>query len=176
MEKSLVLWEFAKKQNYIFKSNKLVENVGASLIIKDISENFNKKYKLEDKNFVTRGGGKTIYLFDNDKLALEFIGSYSKDLIEDYPGIELFFVKTKFDDEKDDYKEKIEELYNKLEEKKNKREINGGLIGFGIERKCQSTGMPASEFDKDKKDYISSEVKLKRDYAKSKKESLMNLF
>ncbi|MGM9977795.1 MAG: Cas10/Cmr2 second palm domain-containing protein [Clostridium sp.] len=172
MEKSFVLWEFAKKQNYIFKSNKLVENVGASLIIKNISENFNKKYKLDDKNFVTRGGGKTIYLFDNDKLASEFIGNYSKDLLEEYPGIELFFVKTNFDDEKDDYKEKIDELYNKLEEKKNKREINGGLIGFGIERKCQSTGMPASEFDKD--DYISSEVKLKRDYATKNQEREFN--
>lgn len=172
MEKSFVLWEFAKKQNYIFKSNKLVENVGASLIIKNISENFNKKYKLDDKNFVTRGGGKTIYLFDNDKLASEFIGNYSKDLLEEYPGIELFFVKTNFDDEKDDYKEKIDELYNKLEEKKNKREINGGLIGFGIERKCKSTGMPASEFDKD--DYISSEVKLKRDYATKNQEREFN--
>lgn len=175
MEKSLVLWEFAKKQNYIFKSNKLVENVGASLIIKDISENFNKKYKLDDKNFVTRGGGKTIYLFDNDKLASEFIENYSKDLLKEYPGIELFFVKTNFDDENDDYKEKIDELYKKLEEKKSKREINGGLIGFGIERKCQSTGMPASYLDKDKGDYISSEVKLKREYAKKQEREFNEL-
>jgi len=170
MKRSLVLWEFAKKQNYIFKSNKLVENVGASLIIKDISENL--KYKLDEDKFITKGGGKTIYLFNDDKSASEFIGNYSRDLLEKYPGIEIFFVKIEFDDENDDYKEKIQELYNKLEEKKNKREISGGLVGFGIERKCQSTAMPASYFDKE--DYISSEVKLKRDYANKNQDREFN--
>lgn len=172
MSKTIVLWEFAKKQNYIFKSNKLIENIGASLIIKDVSE-IDKKYNLIDDNFITRGGGKSIYIFNNLESATTFIKKYSKDILTNYPGVEMVFVKTSFDEEKDDFQETIEQLYQKLELKKNKKEFGGALAGFGIEKKCQSTSLAASYYDND--ECISSEIKIKREYSQKQNKDFNDL-
>ncbi len=164
---TLVLWEFSRKQNYIFNSNKLVECVGASLIIRDLTENFNE-YKLKEDNFIIRGGGKTLYLFETEKESEEFIRDYSLNVIKDYPGLELFMVKQNFDIKRDSIKEVINQIYRKLEEKKGSRLYAGNQIGFGIERECTSTKYPAAGYyeEDNEKRYISSEVIVKRKIGK----------
>lgn len=170
--KTIVLWEFARKQNYIFRSNKLIENIGASLIVKDVSE-IDDKYNLNDKQFITRGGGKAIYIFNSDEEASTFIKKYSKDILKEYPGVEMFFVKTDFNEETDNIHDIIERLYNKLEIKKNKRENSGSLVGFGIERKCIATSLPASFNDKG--DYVSAEIMKKREYSQKQNKDFNEL-
>lgn len=159
----LVLWEFSRKQDYVFSSNKLMECVGASLIIRDLTENFDG-YNLKEENFIIKGGGKTLYLFEKEQEGEEFIEEYSLNIIKKYPGLELFMVKTNFDINKDDIKEAINKIYKKLEEKKSSRLYSGNQIGFGIERECSSTKYPATSYykeDNDKK-YISTEIMVKR--------------
>ena len=170
--KTIVLWEFAKKQNYIFKSNKLMENIGASLIVKDVSE-IDEKYNLNDNQFITRGGGKSIYLFNSDEEASAFIKRYSKDILKEYPGVDMFFVKADFNEETDNICNIIDKLYNKLEIKKNKRESMGDLVGFGIERKCIATSLPASFNDKG--DYVSAEIMKKREYSQNQNKDFNEL-
>lgn len=161
MEKHLVLWEFSKKQEYIFKSNKLKEAVGASLIIKGLSENINDLgVNLKEENFIVRGGGKTIYSFDNDLECKEFVKNMSIKILKEYPGLEVFFVTEKYDHQKVEVQKVIENLYKKLEKKKAMRSNSAIQIGFGIEVPCESTGMPASENSENNK--ICSEIYLKR--------------
>lgn len=172
---NLVLWEFSKKQDYIFKSNKLIESVGASLIIKELSENF-LGYDLKDESFIIRGGGKTLYLFDNENDGEAFIKKFSLEVLKKYPGLELFMVLEPFDIQENEIKNVISLLYKKLEAKKSRRRNSGNQLGFGIERECDSTGYPASEkyMEEDTIKYISSEIYAKRKMGKNNNKGYFN--
>ena len=66
---NFVLMEIGKKQSYIFKSNKLKENIGASMIIKFVTEELpkNELSKNNGKKII-EGGGKSLYSFDNKEI------------------------------------------------------------------------------------------------------------
>lgn len=171
--KALVLWEISKKQDYIFKSNKLKENIGASSIIQYITE----KLPLENyhENKIYSGGGSSLYRFDNEDYAKKFIKEISSEVIEKYPGIELFMVFQKYDL---DVMNAINEAYKKLGKKKNMRKHSGKQVSFGIEKICYSTGLPAEHtYDDDgEQRYISGEVNIKRssDYSSNEKLNELN--
>lgn len=170
--KYLVLWEFAKKQDYIFKSNKLVEAVGASLIIKKFTENFSE-YKLNEEDFIIKKGGKALYAFNTLEEAKSFNEKFSISLIKDYPGLEVFMVINQFDEENDDARDKIEATYELLEKKKRERRNSGCQIAFGIERPCASTGLPASisYTEGGIKKYYSKETQRKMEFARDNQEN-----
>lgn len=175
---ALVLWEVSRKQQYIFSSNRLKENRGASIIIEDIIEEIpfkiNKSYI---NNLIYNGGGSSLYGFDNTEEAKDFIGKVSERVLRDFPGIELFMVIEEYDIEKDKITEKIDNAYRKLAIKKNRRENSGSQLSFGIERLCESTGLPASftRREDNRKRYISSEVKVKIDYSEKNAEKFDEL-
>lgn len=172
---TIVLWEISKKQNYIFKGNKLKESIGASFIVKKLTEDF-EGYGLKEDGFVIKGGGSTLYIFDSSDLADEFIESYSLDVAKTYPGIELFMVKEQIDFQRDDIKSAIKNAYTRLEKKKSMREGYFCQAGFGIERDCESTGLPAStSYNEDGTiKYISREADIKRDIAKRNQSNYFN--
>lgn len=168
----LVLWEFAKKQEYIFKSNKLVEAVGASLIIKKFTEDFGD-YKLNEEDFIIKKGGKALYEFKTLEEAKSFNEKFSLNLIKEYPGLEIFMVIKEFDENNDDARDKIEEVYELLEKKKRERRTSGSQIAFGIERPCASTALPSSiSYTEDGiKKYYSKETQKKIDFARDNQEN-----
>lgn len=164
---SLVLWELGKKQTYIFNSNKLKDAIGASLIIKDFSEDYYNK-GLKEENFITRGGGKTIYYFESKEESLEFIKSLSFNILKDYPGLELLITSLDMDFKNDDLKSKISEIYKKLDKKKNSKKNSLYQMGFGIERRCSETGLISSIKESREGSYISNEIRVKREYCDNK--------
>lgn len=168
----LGLWEIAKKQQYIFKSNKLIEAVGASLIIKQITECFDE-YSLKDENFIIKKGGKSLYNFCDLQSAQEFNRKFSFNILKNYPGIEIFMVIRQYDDENEDITDVIDNIYNLLEEKKRERKNSSYQIGFGMERVCTSTGLPASvkEREDNINNYYSRESKVKMDFARDEQEN-----
>lgn len=163
---ALVLWEISKKQQYIFSSNRLKENRGASIIIEDISEkmpyDFEEDYK---EDLVYNGGGSSLYKFCSIDRARGFIKNISVKVLRDYPGVELFMVIEEYDKKKDKVTESIDNAYKKLAIKKNRRVNSGGQLSFGIERLCESTGFPASFKERDDETirYVSREIKTKID-------------
>lgn len=174
MNNYLVLWEFSKKQNYIFSSNKLKDNVGASLIMRNLSEDY-KNDKLKEENFIIKGGGKNLYVFETEEEGKNFIKVFSKDALINYPGIELFIVGQAFDFYKDNLKVEMMKIYDKLDSKKMRRDSAGIQASFGIERICSSTGMVSTSYDAKEKQYVSSEINNKRNYSKNQSSTFKEL-
>lgn len=145
--KYLVAIEISKKQNYIFKSNKLKENIGASLIIKYVTEDLWRAF-IGDGQEIYSGGGNSYFEFDSKEEVKKFIEKMSFHILKNYEGLEFYasVVEGHFN------KENMDDLKEKLSEKKLKRKNSFKKVSFGIEEICKSTSTPCIEKIVDEKD------------------------
>ena len=165
----LTVLEVSKKQDYIFKTNRLRENIGASYIIEYTTEKLPETIcRKNGGKKISAGGGNSIYYFEGEDERIGFAKEYSTKVLEDFPSLEFFMSSMKYDPEQDRITEKIRSIFNKLEKKKNKREQYAYIYDFGISEKCYSTRLPAVCQD-DKGRFISSEIKSKIDFQVSEK-------
>lgn len=147
MKKLLLIMEVSQKQAYIFKNKELKKNIDASYTIDEITssgyfEKYFPEYYNEEKNLVYSGGGHTILVFDNDveendntgkeNQAVRFAKKLSKQIFCDYDGLEVF-IKIMDYDEKAEPSENIQNLMQKLEEKKAIRRASFRQGTFGME-------------------------------------------
>ena len=182
MQQVLVLWEVSRKQSYIYQSNRLKENKGASIIIEEVTKELPKKvdptYTDKDKKYlIYNGGGSSLYRFPTLLEAQEFIKKISTYILKEYPGIEVFMVTQKYNQEEESIIEAIDHAYYKLAQKKNQRKYSGMQVSFGIEKRCASTGLPASAIDREDgvDRYISKEIQYKIQKAQQEKKIFDNL-
>lgn len=114
-------------QPYIFGSNRLRENIGASYLVSQATDNWAREalkklkteikqevYAFDPKNhqpdakprieddrlaaeLVYAGGGNTVLLFSDQKYAVQFTQILSKRILEESPGINLVAVHKEFD-------------------------------------------------------------------------------
>lgn len=145
-EKVLVAIEISKKQNYIFKSNKLRENIGASLIIKHVTEDLWQEFTKENKKIYS-GGGNSYFEFDSNEEAKGFIKQMSFHILKNYEGLEFYgaIENGRFN------KDNMDKLKNKLASKKLKRQNSFRKVSFGIEEICRSTSTPVLNYIDDEK-------------------------
>lgn len=143
MNKYLVVLEVSQKQRYIFKTDRLIENVGASIIIRRVTEEIPMEYASKEE-FVLAGGGKSVFEFETRERAQEFVSRLSRYVLEQYPGLELFMVIHEYNEDADSVIEAINQLYGKLEAKKSSRRHSFRLLGLGVSENCVDTAMPAS--------------------------------
>lgn len=170
--KCLVVIEVSQKQRYIFSSNRLRENIGASIVVAKMTEEIprlalqeyanseNKElgsFTFYDPNneepfnntvFCFNGGGKSVYKFNNKEEAKTFIKIASRYNIKNYFGIEIFYALYEYDTDNETEIEAVEHLYEKLEEKKQTRLQSFRLIGIGLNQKCPSTSLPIHVLNK----------------------------
>ena len=175
MEKFLVISEVSKKQGYIFKTNKLKENIGASTIIEYITEGLPKKMLAEvlgktdiEENIVNAGGGNSLFIVDKEDDAKEFISRTTRTVLKDFPGVEFFMAYHSFDYDKDSIIDAIDEIYKKLNDKKSARASVFRKKSYGIEQNCVTTGLPAYKRYDDV--FLSRESYVKREWSKDEKQ------
>jgi len=163
VKKLLLIMEVSQKQAYIFKNKELKKNIDASYTIDEITssgyfEKYFPEYYNKEKNLVYSGGGHTILVFDNDveendntgkeNQAVRFAKKLSKQIFCDYDGLEVF-IKIMDYDEKAEPSENIQNLMQKLEEKKAIRRASFRQGTFGME---VSKGEAERVFDSEKKE------------------------
>lgn len=155
--KTYVFLDVSKKQEFIFRSNKLKDVQYNSFVLKAISEiysdedlevNKNLKLFLRDMSVsltnslkliefkcdaYISGGGCSYIRFDKEEKAKAFIKKYSKDVLENFPDVELYMSYITVDDEKLLFPNIIAQLREKGDHLKDLRRSRFRRISFGVE-------------------------------------------
>lgn len=145
--KYITLIEIGKKQTYIFSSNRLAENVGASIIIRKATEDDPEEfYRQYSPDVIYEGGGNALYVFRSKADGIEFAKAYSRYVMEEYPGLVLYLVGCELTDDMT-VKEGTAECHRLLEQKKNEAQHMVHMIDFGSTRRCSETNLPSVPCD-----------------------------
>lgn len=163
----LTIVDVTGTQNYIFGTNKLRENIGASEIVAQATDAWVRD--LAKDQVIYCGGGNSLILFDDLTDAKAFAKAYTKKLLLDAPNLDVVLAHSEpFEintfvsldiptDETDDSDQPIirkvtvpkicqvfDKTLSKLNEKKAHRQISAPLAGLAVSAQCISTGGVAS--------------------------------
>jgi hypothetical protein len=190
MREYAALFDVTSIQKYVFASNKLKENLGASFLVSDIYESMiasnialkNIPQKVNGKYDGYIGGGNALFFFDNEDKAKEFVKEWTKSLLILAPGITVASAMSKWDEK--DFTKSRNELFDKLKGNKSKYITQTITQRHGISAECQSDGysmdvwrdifLDDGKIDKERSSYISAATNAKvvaYDKAKNKIEN-----
>lgn len=163
------------KQKYIFNSNRLRENIGASYLlsqatgewIKDILDEELKIPKncqrepIETSEFdaelIYAAGGNALIIFRTAKLAIRFTEILSKRVLQEAFGINLLVAHADFTWEDNNLRDIVENLKkHKITDQKHERVPSVPLLGLGVTASCNSTQLPAVD-ENESRNYINDE-------------------
>ncbi|MCS7001242.1 MAG: hypothetical protein NZ518_00180 [Dehalococcoidia bacterium] len=191
---TLLAVDAAGIQSYIFGSNRLQENVGASFLVKQVTEDWayaaldalrpgraldtkhlpneapkdwiTRQPRIEDDEKVCAevlyaGGGKFVALFRNSDLAKRFGTALSTIVLAHAPGLQLQVFAKPWPWSDTGLGKAVGEMLKEMGTARGSFPVSAPLAGLGVTRFCASTGLPAVAKDDD--DFVSAEVKAKRD-------------
>lgn len=165
----LIIVDTNQIQSYIFGSNRLRENLGASHLVAMATEmwahsavraathrhNINSDGTLDatkhindskadlDAEVLYGGGGNFVVVFRNDEGAKAFSRELSRKALKDAPNLQLVISQQPFDWGESLY-EKVKAAFKRLAEEKRARPLSVPLLGLGVTVMCQSTALPAA--------------------------------
>lgn len=202
MKVTSVLLDATGIQQYVFGSNDLKGNLGASYMVENIFEDIleNSLDKLQIKNVGMNewcknpqsinigkpeiemeigyiGGGNALLLFKERSKAIAFTRAWTKQLLIASPGLRTS-VAIKDDFETDNYQNEIKLLHKKLKENKFTFQPQVILPRHGITAECSHTGFSAEQIytEDDKHVPISSVAASKRVVKDKANEKLKEIF
>ncbi|YAF95631.1 MAG: hypothetical protein AB3A66_24315 [Nodularia sp. CChRGM 3473] len=148
-------------QGYIFSSNRLRENIGASHLVSEATSDWveetlcrlgipknQQKEPIETSKYeaeiVYTGGGNTLIVFKSRKIAVNFTKILSKRVLDDAPGINLVVAHQEFDWDKEHLYQVVKDLMEgEIDRRKHERIPSVPLLGLGVTATCNSTQLPA---------------------------------
>lgn len=174
-------------QPYIFGSNKLKENIGASHLVEQIgmawlhatlnkvakgAHNFDPESEepiavgpletdsAKEIEVIYRGGGNVVLLSRTEPLAKQVVRELSRTLLQFAPGLEIAAAHQTIAEGQAIGGEDgaYNLLLGKLNQAKQQRRQSTSQLGLGVTLACRATGMPAVRFDKEEARFVSAEI------------------
>ncbi len=198
-QKFAVLIEATSIQHYIFSSNKLTENIGASYIIEKLlygenglmdeilkhllGQDFNINLWKGARDIEPDspcevgyiGGGNTLVFFESEDLAKIFIKSFSTKCLLKYPSLRIVIgVKSGFDTA--NYKDEYEKLLKDLKGRKASYVPNVSIAKHGITTDCPWSNEAAEVYNKKSSNYISMSSSSKLNASEQSLKNQNNIF
>lgn len=143
-------------QDYIFRSNRLRENAGASYIVASALEDWKKSHP---KNVIYVGGGNAALRFPGTAAAIKAVSAWSRDILEKFPGLRM--VAAHEEVENGDYERALKQARNQLFQRENALPAGWELGSLCVVRECASTALAASEYDQRSGTWLSQEAAAK---------------
>ncbi|MCX7682283.1 MAG: hypothetical protein N2508_10050 [Anaerolineae bacterium] len=170
-------------QDYIFGSNVLKHNVGASELVRcatqdwiyqelralgatnvDQNGQINDQAAIEGGRLVSElvyaGGGNTVVLFCSPEKAREFARRLTRRALQHAPGLQLVIAHNEFDWGTQALSQVVQDTLEQVRCKKNNPVVSSPLLGLSVTADCQYTGLPAVGKNQDGK-RVSAEVRAK---------------
>ncbi|HFQ93260.1 MAG TPA: hypothetical protein ENK32_04580 [Anaerolineae bacterium] len=154
----IVIIDTRQIQSYIFGSNRLRENIGASYLVKMATEDWVQKVlagqfpadalarPIEDPQCpakpVFTGGGNAVLFFRENGQGKTFIRQYSRAVLACAPHLQLATAVHQFD-KLDELPAAVDDAFAQLDVNKQKQPPDTPLLGMGVTVKCRSTGLAA---------------------------------
>lgn len=163
-------------QPYIFSSNRLRENIGASYLVDQatgdwvnealaklgrelsrsvyIPKKDSQEEHIEDGRLIAElvyaGGGNTVLLFEKLEYAQQFMKILSKKILCEAPGLNIIAAHKEFEWSKNNLKDTIDELINtEIASKKQERIPSSPLLGLSVTVACASSQLVAFSMSKE---------------------------
>lgn len=172
-QRTLTVLDTTGIQDYIFGSNRLSENIGASHLVElathawvqaalpaphnldrqgDILADFALENHADNRaEVVYRGGGNVVILFRTIEDARQMVAHLSQRLLLDAPGMEIAVAHQPFDWATEPLGG-ADGVYNRmmrhLAQSKQQQRISAPLLGQGVSLACRATGLPAVGYDR----------------------------
>jgi len=168
-----ILFDTMSIQQYVFGSNKLKDNLGASYIVEHIYDYLENKSIDNPKDIEIGyvGGGNALFFTTTEEKAKEIIKDYTTYLLYSFPGISLAVaIKPVFNNK--NYSSEIKLLFELLAENKGKSIPINTISSHGITDICRFSSLSVENiielYDKEKNqksnELISSVTITKRNY------------
>lgn len=192
------------KQNYIFSSNRLRENIGASFLlsqstkewVEETLEKLGVPKKCQEEaieiselnaELIYAAGGNALIVFKSREIAVRFTHILSRRVLKEALGVNLLVAHAEFDWESNNLYSEIEKLKkNDIERQKYERIPSVPLLGLGVTASCNSTQLPAVDrsdkyikYDEDEETdsyLISTETKQKLKAVRKANQKLQEFF
>lgn len=155
-------------QKYIFSSNRLRENIGASHLVASVTGQwaFDAVREATDKHNVRNddcvvddsvtidqpataaevlysGGGNFVVLFRGEEVVKAFTRTLSRRVLAEAPGLRLMIHSIPFVLGEDALGEKLNQLFKEIKERRSTQSNVMPIAGLGVTVMCRSTGLPA---------------------------------
>lgn len=171
-----VLLDTVSIQKYVFQSNKLKDNLGASFLIEKIYKEYLKDalckvfgkpfdinaWKVNPEEIKINqgdpfevgyiGGGSAFLIFTKEQKATDFIKIWTKSLLVHTPGVTTGVAISKFNLENETFSQEREKLFDELRKNKSQYIPETTLPRHGITAECSRSGLSMEIWHKDNKD------------------------